>query len=298
MLLLKSAGEIRQLAYASDASLLGAWAHSANSRSPEVSWWDLRTGDRLRPTHLSGWPTHVAIASRADRIAYMTGSGVYFIQRNDEFVGRGDSGIARRDTMAITPDASLLAVSGKAQLQPIQRSVIEVYRANQPLSPYRRFSSAVRVHTLSLSADGRFLASGGEGGLTIWDLTQGESVATASFQSNIVDQIVFSPDGLGFAVLRGEDLSLHETVTARIRWMLHSREGNDFTDVAFAPGRHMLAVVSKAGIVEFCDPADSRLITKFDWQIGPLRSVAFSPDGLTCAAGNYDGQIVVWDLEE
>jgi WD40 repeat protein len=297
MLLLKSTGEIRQLAYTRDAAMLGSWTHDTNS-PPIISWWDLRSGDRLRPTHLSGWPTHVAIAARADRIAYMTGSGVYFIQRNDEFLGRGDSGPARRDTMAITPDADLLAVSGRVQLQPMQRSVIEVFRANQPLSPYRRFSSSIRVHTLSLSADGRFLASGGEGGLTIWDLILGESVATASFQSRIVDQIVFAPDGMSFVALRGEDLSLHDTLTARMRWMLHSRATNDFTDVAFAPGGQTLAAVSKSGMVEFCDPADNRLITKFDWQIGPLRSVAFSPDGLTCAAGNFDGQIVVWDLED
>ena len=295
MLMLQSAGEVRQLVYTSDALRLAAWAHDADS-PPAISWWDLRTGDALPPTHLSGWPTHVAIASHADRIAYMTGTGVYFIRHNDEFVGRGDSGPARRHTMTITPNASLLAVSGSVQHQPLQRSVIEVFRPNQQLSPYRRFSSSLHVHQLAFSPDGRFLASGGEGGLTIWELPAGESIAT--FQSSLVDRIVFSPDGFRVAVLRGKSLVLLETLTARICWKLEAEDANDFTDVAFAPGGRLLAVASKAGIVEFRDLADGQIKTKFDWLIGPLLSVAFSPDGLTCAAGNSDGQIVVWDLED
>jgi WD40 repeat protein len=31
--------------------------------------------------------------------------------------------------------------------------------------------------------------------------------------------------------------------------------------------------------------------------VGPLRSVAISPDGCLAAAGSGDGRIVVWDVE-
>ncbi len=295
MLMLKTAGEVRQLVYTSDCSRLAAWAQAIDA-PPVVSWWDLQTGEELAPTHLSGWPSHVAIASHADRIAYQTGTGVYFLKRNDEYVGRGDSGPARRDTMAITPDAGLLAVSGALRSQPLQRSVVEVFRPNQSLTPDRRFSSSLHVKLLALSNDGRFLASAGEGGLSIWDLNAGESIATV--RSNLVDCVRFAPHGFSFAAVRGAELSLHETMTGKIRWLLRGHENSDFTGVDFSPDGRIVLIASKSGLVEWCDSTDGRPIAKFDWQIGPMMSVAFSHDGLTCAAGNCDGQIVVWDVEE
>ncbi len=43
--------------------------------------------------------------------------------------------------------------------------------------------------------------------------------------------------------------------------------------------------------------ATAAIVSEMDWKIGPRTAVAFSPDGLTCAAGVKNGQVVVWDVD-
>jgi WD40 repeat protein len=40
------------------------------------------------------------------------------------------------------------------------------------------------------------------------------------------------------------------------------------------------------------------LIRTFSWDIGRVRSVAFSPDGAVAAAGGDTGKVVVWGVDE
>ena len=45
------------------------------------------------------------------------------------------------------------------------------------------------------------------------------------------------------------------------------------------------------------DTASGALARTFTWDIGRMRSVAFSPDGLLAAAGSDTGKVVVWDVD-
>ena len=50
--------------------------------------------------------------------------------------------------------------------------------------------------------------------------------------------------------------------------------------------------------MKFLDAGTGAVIRKFNWKLGPLVSVAFSPDGTLAAAGSAGGKIVVWDVDE
>ena len=45
-------------------------------------------------------------------------------------------------------------------------------------------------------------------------------------------------------------------------------------------------------------PGTLKQVHKWTWKLGPLRSVAYSPDGTVGAAGSDDGRVVVWDVDE
>src|SRR5262245_33350053 len=67
--------------------------------------------------------------------------------------------------------------------------------------------------------------------------------------------------------------------------------------VDFTPDARTAMTAASDGLVRFWDAATGKQTRVFDWKIGKLSSAAFSPDGLTCAAGGENGQIVVWDVD-
>jgi WD40 repeat protein len=69
------------------------------------------------------------------------------------------------------------------------------------------------------------------------------------------------------------------------------------TGAAFSPDGRWLATTSNDTAVTLWDAATWTAVRSYQWKIGRLRSVAFVPDGLRCAAGSDTGQVVVWDVD-
>jgi WD40 repeat protein len=70
-----------------------------------------------------------------------------------------------------------------------------------------------------------------------------------------------------------------------------------FTGLAFHPSGKWLAVTSNDATVKFYDTESWAVAKAYTWDIGRLRSVAFSSDGTLAAAGADAGKIVVWDVD-
>ena len=70
-----------------------------------------------------------------------------------------------------------------------------------------------------------------------------------------------------------------------------------FTGIAFHPSGRYLAATSNDESVKLYDTATWEIARTFTWDIGRMRSVAFSPDGTLAAAGSDTGNVVVWDVD-
>ena len=70
-----------------------------------------------------------------------------------------------------------------------------------------------------------------------------------------------------------------------------------FTGIAFHPSGRYLAATSNDSTVKLYDTATWELARTFAWDVGRMRSIAFSPDGTLAAAGSDTGKVVVWDVD-
>ncbi|MBA4068150.1 MAG: hypothetical protein C0501_31505 [Isosphaera sp.] len=70
-----------------------------------------------------------------------------------------------------------------------------------------------------------------------------------------------------------------------------------FTGVAFHPSGRYLATTSNDAAVKLYDTTSWQVAKTYTWDVGRMRSVAFSPDGSLAAAGTDTGKVVVWDVD-
>lgn len=114
--------------------------------------------------------------------------------------------------------------------------------------------------SVAFSADGRYLAAAADAGLRVWESARDSSGMVLG--------------GLSFFDHRA-------TVNA----------------ISFSPLGRLLASAGDDGVVRLWSIGAGMERARFGWDIGPLYSLAFSPDGAALAASG-DGRIVVWDVDE
>jgi WD40 repeat protein len=70
-----------------------------------------------------------------------------------------------------------------------------------------------------------------------------------------------------------------------------------FTAIAFHPSGRYLGATSNDATVKLYETSTWEAARTFTWNIGRMRSIAFSPDGALAAAGSDSGKVVVWDVD-
>lgn len=163
-----------------------------------------------------------------------------------------------------------------------------------------------RTPHLFLPDDDRFVYTEMRGnwrdGLTVVvaSRTAAADVAECQFPNHRVGYHGASPCGTWLALGAAYGPSIHvyradDLKAPPIRLLNKSRR--HYTGLAFHPSGAYMAATSNDATVTFFDTRTFAEARTFQWQIGRLRSVAFSPDGALAAVGSDRGQVVVWDVD-
>jgi WD40 repeat protein len=171
-------------------------------------------------------------------------------------------------------------------------------------SEWRAFLDQSMTNALRFAPDHRTVATGGTGGeVTLRDLVAWQVVARLRHGGVLgCYNLAFSPDGRSLAIALAEGVQLWELPGGRLVQEVREH-ANVVSGVAFSADGSRLLTCSwdeTARLYAF----DARsgeagaVLGSYDWKLGRLFEVAFSPDGMLAAAcGENAPYLVVWDVE-
>jgi WD40 repeat protein len=153
------------------------------------------------------------------------------------------------------------------------------------------------LEALAFRPDGVLVAGMNRDGVRLFDVASAREIDRIPFPIVQVEyRLAFAPDGRRLAVASGARLSVIDLETKEEVASLRQPR-KFFLALAFTPdGRH-LATVSNEETVKFWGVRTWKVEAEFAWQVGGLRCVAFSPDGMLAAAGGTGRKVVVWDVD-
>jgi WD40 repeat protein len=157
------------------------------------------------------------------------------------------------------------------------------------------------IWSVAISADGRFLASGGEDlTIRIWELQTGTCLRILEGLQGWVASLAFAPRQASterYRLASGDnDLRLWDVETGQT---LHDLEGHTHAvlAVAFSPDGRTLASSSVDCTLRLWDSHTGQSIAVWNGHDASVWALAFSPDGQTLASGGEDQTVKLWDVE-
>ncbi|KAB8317160.1 protein kinase [Tolypothrix campylonemoides VB511288] len=237
----------------------------------------------------------------------------------------------RVNSVAFSPDGQLLATAGNGIIRLWQISYRLAWRIELwPISCRQEQEIVVEeichltghygdIYSIAFSQDRRILASGGsDGTIKLWEVATGKEIRTFSDDPDRIDRI----SSVGFSLgANGEILASSSLNTISLRQVetgreIHTFAGNtsryvgskkyidsmsindrsrDIDPIVLSPDGQILASGSFRWI-QLWEVRTGRAIKILREHEYPVKSIAFSPDGLLLASGGQDNVIKLWHV--
>ena len=236
------------------------------------------------------------LASSPTIVCGQSSAGLYLEQKH--FAGRTNA----LSAAAFLTDGTSLATSS---LTADPKGPIQLWDAKTGECTANLQGHSGGVYCLAASHDGKYLASGGDGLVIVYDSAGGKEVGRSVLPPGRILALAFAPS-TSLLCAAGEDRRIHflDHTSGKV---LDSLLAHDevVTSLAFSPGGTSLYSGSYDGVVKIWDIASRKLKKTLAANGGRIHGVAASRDGKTLAAAcaaNLDGEtrpseIAIWNLE-
>jgi WD40 repeat protein len=158
--------------------------------------------------------------------------------------------------------------------------------------------------SLATAPDGGSVAVAGRRNLSPGSLTLRDGATGALRRETILRSSGFHPslrfteDGRWLVLMEESQLSAWQVDGLREISSTHAPGRGHFRSLAMHPSCRFLATTAGDGVVRYWHPEGLRELRSFQWGIGKLSAIAFSPDGTLGAVGGEKGRIAVWDIDD
>ena len=298
-------GMITSIAYSRDGKMLAS-AHNVHgyikNREFYVALWDATTGtliktlshksDRnispIKSIAFSPDGTRIAVGDNEGGLLWNVGTGT--------LIGTLDH---NRSIWAVTfsPDGRTIAsahdVHHSAPLALWDGATGAFKKALHPTNG--------RLRNVAYSPDGTILACAtNDGRVVLWDVAASLPIDTfVIFEGDSGNMaVVYSPDGKTIAVRDGQETSIWDAATGRLRHLLSRHSLSSSYSIAYSPDGRTVASGGDDGTVRFWNASTGALRHTITGHTNEVNAVAYSPDGNTLTiGGRYSVNTVsLWDV--
>jgi tricorn protease-like protein len=284
--------DVKTIAFSADGKTI-----VSGSIDKTVILWDVQTGQvKQRFTKHQGWVWTLAFSSDEETVVSAC------FDTSDVWVWDAHTGEPRR---RLTPQLSAMAFSRTGEVfigargESLYTWDTQTWKRNRTGTPHTD-----AIYIISLSSDGKTLASGDrDGTIILWDTESWRPIQKIKLQ-NWIKSLAFSPDGkklvVGSAVMNASGNQIAGEINV---WDLAAKKSITLMkspeivwSVSVSPNGKLIVGASRGGKIRIWDAQTEKLKDTFDGHDKIVFEAIFSPDGALLASCGGDGTIKLWDI--
>jgi WD40 repeat protein len=211
--------------------------------------------------------------------------------------------------VAVSPDKSMVVAGRANQLHVYDagsgtyiRSLVEPGLVGADKKPVPAAHLAI-VESLAFSPDGKYIASGGFGEVSIWDAQTGVHKQKITGFADRVVALSFSPDGKllatgGGAPTEDGEIKVIDVAGGKIAFEIKNGHSDTVFGVSFSPDGKLLATCGADKFVKVFEVPSGKFVKQFEGHTHHVLDVGWKFDGKFLASCGADNAIKVWDYEK